>query len=239
MKIGAKTMWKLSKILGKDSYIYQQTVDYLDTNLMNKLHWSEFTQSYADYGLHSDNVRLERPKSLPRQQNQNMEMQRIVLKKPEYRLVDTTFGYISLFPFFLQLLESDSPYLGKILADLRKPELLWTPFGLRSLSKSSPLYMKRNTEHDPPYWRGQIWININFLVTRALYKYSHLDGPYQSLAREIYQDLRHNIINNVMSQYFKTGYIWEQYNDKSGEGTGCRPFNGWTALVVLLMGEQY
>lgn len=206
---------------------------------MNKLHWSEFSESYADYGLHTDDVRLERPKPLPRQHNQNMEMQRVVLKKPEYRLVDSTFGYVSLFPFLLQILEADSLQLGKILADLQKPELLWTPFGLRSLSKSSPLYMKRNTEHDPPYWRGQIWVNINFLATRALYKYSQIRGPYRELAQAIYKQLRNNIISNVMRQYFKTGYIWEQYNDRTGEGSGCRPFTGWTALVVVLMGEHY
>lgn len=238
--IAAKTLWKLSRIIGADPYRYEQTVDYLqDNNLMNKLHWSEFSQSYADYGLHTDNVRLERPKPLPRQQNQNMEMQRVVLKKPEYRFVDSTFGYVNLYPFLLQLIEPDTPQLGKILTDLRKPELLWSPFGLRSLAKSSPLYMKHNTEHDPPYWRGKIWINLNFLATRALYKYSQIEGPFQDLAKETYQELRGNIINNIMKQYFKSGYIWEQYDDRTGEGSGCRPFNGWTALVVILMGEHY
>ncbi|XP_056642689.1 uncharacterized protein LOC130449061 [Diorhabda sublineata] len=240
MAIASKTMARLAKILGSDGYKYEQTSAYLLNNkLMDTLHWSEYAQIYADYGLHTDAVRLERPKPLPRSQNQNLELQRVVTKKPEYRLVDSTFGYVSLFPFLLQVLDADSPKLEKTLQNLHNPDLLWTPYGLRSLSKNAPLYMKRNTEHDPPYWRGQIWVNINYLATRALYHYSKVNGPYQALAKEIYVELRNNLIENIMRQYFRSGYIWEQYNDKTGEGSGARPFTGWSALIVILMGENY
>jgi len=47
------------------------------------------------------------------------------------------------------------------------------------------------------------------------------------------------LIENIFKQYVKTGYIWEQYNDRTGQGQGCRPFTGWSALVVLMMGEKY
>lgn len=130
-------------------------------------------------------------------------------------------------------------YLGKILTDIRNPNLLWSNYGLRSLAKTSPLYMARNTEHDPPYWRGQIWVNMNFLASRALWHYAQIEGPYQAQSKKVYDELRTNIISNVVGQYYKTGYIWEQYNDKTGEGSGCRPFTGWTALTVVLMSEAF
>ena len=99
--------------------------------------------------------------------------------------------------------------------------------------------MARNTEHDPPYWRGPIWININFLAVRALSHYANTEGPYRKQAQSVYDKLRAAVIGNVIKEYERTGYIWEQYNDKTGEGQGCRPFTGWSALTVLMMGETY
>ncbi|XP_066256749.1 mannosyl-oligosaccharide glucosidase isoform X1 [Euwallacea similis] len=241
MAVASNTMARLAYILGRESFSkYKQTANYLlDNELMDRLHWSNFSKRYADYGLHTDDVRLIRPQPLPRQENQNLEMVREVLKQPEYRLVDSVFGYVNIFPFLLQLLDPTSAKLGQILSDIRNSNLMWSNYGLRSLSKTSPLYMKRNTEHDPPYWRGQIWINMNFLAIKALYHYGGIEGPYQSQAKKVYEELRSNVIDNVIKQYYKSGYCWEQYNDSTGEGSGCRPFTGWTALTVVLMSERF
>ena len=131
-------------------------------------------------------------------------------------------GYISLFPFLLSLLEPSSPHLGPVLALLRDPDQLWSPYGIRSLSKSHPLFGKGED-----YWRGPIWIQMNYLALGALYnvsfprrgskprssldpdslalslcisyvqKYAKEPGPQQALAGEIYAELRDNVINNV------------------------------------------
>ena len=42
-----------------------------------------------------------------------------------------------------------------------------TGFGLSSISQDSPLY----NQNKDSYWRGPIWININYLILRGLKKY--------------------------------------------------------------------
>lgn len=239
-------MADLAHFLGRDDAKYWETHYYLsDNSLLNELHLSPYTETYSDYGSHTDAVSLKYVKpanptqhQIP-QRDQPAEKLRVTLKQPELRYVDSTFGYVSLFPFLLEILTPDSQYLDRILKNIRNPEILWSNYGLRSLSKQSPLYMKRNTEHDPPYWRGQIWMNINYLALKALHHYASQPGPYSEEAKRIYVELRHNVVKNVFAQYKRSGYIWEQYNDKTGEGSGCKPFNGWTGLIVLIMAEQY
>ncbi|UYV60789.1 MOGS [Cordylochernes scorpioides] len=178
------------------------------------------------------------PKIVPGQPQPRMDKIRIILSQPKLRFVDQ-YGYVSLFPFLLKIIKADNPKLLKVLTDLKNPELLWTDYGLRSLARSSSLYMKHNTEHDPPYWRGAIWINMNYLAIRALHHYAELPGPYQDLSLELYRQLRHNLVNTVLREYRRTGYIWENYSDRTGHGQGSHPFTGWSALVVLLMAELY
>ena len=82
--------------------------------------------------------------------------------------------YVSLFPLLMQLLPADAPALGALLAGLGDPDRLWTPHGLRSLSADSSLYRKYNTEHDAPYWRGPVWLNVNYLALAALKHYAEV-----------------------------------------------------------------
>lgn len=237
--LAADVMSQIAEILHKSSSKYLDTYYYLtDNDLLNHLHWSPRTQTFSDFGLHTDQVSLKKPTPSPRT-HQSAEMSRVVIENPTLKFVDSTFGYVSLFPFILQIIDPNSSQLNKILDDIVNPDLLWTKYGLRSLAKNSPLYMKRNTEHDAPYWRGAIWMNINYLTVKALHHYSKIQGPHQAKAKNIYTNLRQNLIKNVISQYKKTGYLWENYGDTNGNGKGCHPFTGWTSLTVLLMSEIY
>ncbi|XP_068154735.1 uncharacterized protein GCS1 [Drosophila tropicalis] len=245
LAMAASVMAELSSILGKDDVKYYETASYLmDNQLLNQYHLDPYTKRYADWGLHTDKVILKHPPMQQHQkhhhhQQQQPEMVRVTLEEPSYKFVSSNFGYVNLFPLLLEQLDHDSPYLAQMMNELRNPQVLWTPYGLRSLSKDSPLYLKRNTEHDPPYWRGPIWININYLACKALHHYGKIEGPNAAQARQIYSELRENLVKNIFREYQRTGYLWEQYDDVTGQGKGCNPFTGWTGLVVLLMSEKF
>jgi mannosyl-oligosaccharide glucosidase len=203
-----------------------------DFEELKKLHWDEKTQTFSDWGLHSENIEL-----ISEENNNGGNNGRVVKSPPSLQYVPH-YGYLSLFPLIMNLIPNDSPILGQQIALLQKESELWTPFGLRSLSKSSSLYNKHNTQHDPPYWRGPIWINVNYLVLRALRRYEHQGGPYSKPAGHAANDLRTALVKNLLEQYNARGYLYEQYNDESGDGKGCHPFTGWTALLTLIAGES-
>ncbi|KAJ8078522.1 Processing alpha glucosidase I [Marasmius tenuissimus] len=144
-------------------------------------------------------------------------------------------GYLSLFPFLLSLVPADSPHLGAILDLVRDPEELWSSYGIRSLSKSHPEFGQGEN-----YWKGPIWMPMNYLALSALHKtYTKQEGPYQQRAKEIYSELRKNMIDNVFKEYQRTGYVWEQYDANNGEGRRSHPFTGWTSLITLIVSEKY
>lgn len=72
-------------------------------------------------------------------------------------------GYISLFPFLTGLLDAKSEKLGYVLKLLGDEDELWSEYGIRSLSKKDKFY---GTEEN--YWRGPIWMNINYLAVVQL-----------------------------------------------------------------------
>ena len=88
----------------------------------------------------------------------------LILASPDESYHVCHRGYLSLFPFLLQLLPPDSPHLGAILDLLRDPEHLWSPYGLRSLSASHPEFGQGEN-----YWKGPIWVQMNYLALRSLY----------------------------------------------------------------------
>jgi len=249
MGMASSLMADIANIVGKSdqAVMYRETSEFLhDNRLLDEMHWSEEHRAYLDYGLHTDGVILTKPPPPPIKPDQpheqrNRDKVRKFLDEPKLQYVNQV-GYVSLFPFILGILDVNSPRIVDILDTLEDPSQLYTRYGLRSLSKKASVYNKFNTEHDAPYWRGPVWLNINYLTVRALYNLGRNSATPESVrsqSNRIYSKLRNNLINNIMKEYFRTGYVWEQYDDKTGKGKGCKPFTGWSALVVLLMSENY
>lgn len=241
MLIAADCMQTIANLSENDNRLgkgYGITAKLLsDFEVLNQMHFDKAFGAYLDFGNHTEKVRL-RPQLKVNGNYATQELVREVLEPPKPQFVPH-IGYVSLFPFMAKVIPHDSWILEKQLDLISSKSTLWTNYGIRSLSKTSSLYMKRNTEHDPPYWRGPIWMNMNYMILSALYHYSQVDGPYQPRAKSMYDELRSNLIRNVVGNYYKTGYIWEQYDQRTGKGKGARPFTGWSSLVLLIMAEIY
>ncbi|KAK0712122.1 glycoside hydrolase [Lasiosphaeris hirsuta] len=152
-------------------------------------------------------------------------------------------GYLSLFPLLLGLMDADHPNLPKVLDLVADEARLYSPFGLRSLSA-----LDENYAEGEDYWRGAVWLNLNVLAVQRLRELGLQPGrgggsreptAVQLRATSLAADLRERLVNTVFSSWEKTGFFWEQYKDKTGEGSHSRAFTGWTACVVLLLGLQF
>ena len=72
-------------------------------------------------------------------------------------------GIVNFFPVMFGLIDDPAKVKAslKVLSD---PELMLSKSGVRSLSKGDQFYLHRSN-----YWRGAVWINVNFLTLRGLY----------------------------------------------------------------------
>lgn len=206
MIMSARVSGRIATFLGRSSDATRLELEHQRYLAALEVHWDERRQLYGDIEHWS----------------------------PEAVQYTSHIGYVTLFPLGMGLYPKDSPRLLRVLEVLLDDKLLWSPYGLRSLSLSDPL---AGTGED--YWKGNIWININYLVVSSLHKHYVHDGPYAGLAREIYTQLRAALLGTISSSFASSGFIWEQYSPFTGRGMRTHPFTGWSALVVNMMAERY
>ncbi|KAK4941655.1 Processing alpha glucosidase I, partial [Elasticomyces elasticus] len=142
-------------------------------------------------------------------------------------------GYISLFPMMTNLLPHDHKNIPAILDLIASKDDLWSLYGIRSLSTKDELYGT-----DENYWRSPIWVNMNYLVVKALHDLAVSKTATKAVkakSAKMYEELRQNLVNNVVKQWKDTGFAWEQYNPDTGAGQRTQHFTGWTSLVTLIM----
>ncbi|RYP05556.1 hypothetical protein DL764_003733 [Monosporascus ibericus] len=199
----AKTLIKIADAvdLPDDAHEYTGVLHAIERNLVD-LHWSEKDGCFCDATIDA------------------FEEHALVCHK----------GYISLFPFLVGLLKPDDPKLGKTLDLLGDEDELFSPHGIRSLSKKSEFYGT-----DENYWRSPVWVNINYMAVAQLHDLALQEGPYQAKARNLYTRLRRNLVETVYNSWEETGFAWEQYDPETGQGQRTQHFTGWTSLVVKIM----
>ena len=207
----SRSLTTLSTVLEnhqEDTKTYTKHLNGIIANL-DDLHWSSTSKTYCDATI------------------DDYDEHTLICHK----------GYISLFPLMLDLLPHNHPNIPHILTLISDPNHLWSSYGIRSLSTSDPLYGT-----DENYWRSPIWINMNYLIIKSLHTLatdttSKTAAPAKTRtqARKIYNELRVNVVENVVKQWKDTGFAWEQYNPDTGAGQRTQHFTGWTSLVVLIM----
>lgn len=88
-----------------------------------------------------------------------------------------------------------------------------------------PNYDRRHPEFSTrKYWRGPIWINMNWLL-------------YQGLRRYGYNDYNQLIKESVIELTSKYGF-YEYYNPKTGEGYGSKDFSWSAALLIDILHDR-
>ncbi|KAK6437885.1 Processing alpha glucosidase I [Oleoguttula sp. CCFEE 5521] len=121
-------------------------------------------------------------------------------------------------------------HLGAVLDLIADEEELWSPFGIRSLSLKDEFYGT-----DENYWRGPVWMPLNYLIVKELLSLAQTSGPHQKRAATMYTALRSNLVNTIYNSWEETGFAWEQYNPETGKGQRTQHFTGWTSLIVKVI----
>lgn len=131
-----KSLMNIAEALGNEDDVadLNKNLVAIENNL-NDLHWSEEEGCYCDATI------------------DDFEEHTLVCHK----------GYISLSPFLVGLMKPEDPKLGRILDLIGDENHLWSPHGIRSLSKRDPYY-----ETGENYWRSPVWMPINYLVVSQL-----------------------------------------------------------------------
>jgi glycogen debranching enzyme len=109
-----------------------------------------------------------------------------------------------------------------LLRDLADPARFATPYPVPSVAIDDPAFSAAAQRYrsGPLLWRGPTWINLNWLLLRALQRRGE-DAPAARLRRSCIELVR------------RSGFR-EHYNPLTGAGYGARSF-GWSTLVLDML----
>jgi hypothetical protein len=140
-----------------------------------------------------------------------------------------TKSYTGLIPLVAGIVPADR--VERVLAAVRDPEQLLSPYGVRSVSAKSVIYepgyaAARGTNSN---WRGPVWVPLNYLIIEAI---EPVDPALAATIRE-------SVVGNVEADWTATGRFHEYFDGDTGEGIGADAQAGWTALVANMVADGW
>lgn len=103
--------------------------------------------------------------------------------------------------------------------NIKKYLLTVCPFGEENICVAIPTYDKARTGFSPSnYWRGPIWVNINWMIYKGLLNYG-------------FEDLARKIGLNIIRLIKEIGF-WEYFYPTEMRGLGINNFS-WTAALLI------
>jgi glycogen debranching enzyme len=113
-----------------------------------------------------------------------------------------------------------------------------SPWGIRSLSKSSEYYNNAVWGNPPRFgvhdrltssnWQGPVWVPLCYFMVHALAHYGY--------ARQA-EDLADRAVNVLAGSLDKVGSFAENYDGETGAPLYCREFGSWNILADIMHDE--
>lgn len=103
----------------------------------------------------------------------------------------------------------------RLIAHLRNPDEFWPNYPVPTVALNDP---KFNPEQ---MWRGPTWVNVNYLMIRALQRTGHHELASELRAKTLAMLMRHSD-------------IYEYYHPQTGERpSNAAPLFGWSAAIFI------
>ncbi|RMF30883.1 MAG: hypothetical protein D6752_03275, partial [Candidatus Nitrosothermus koennekii] len=127
--------------------------------------------------------------------------------------------YASFIPLYAGILDNnEASILAELIGDARFCGLECHVSSIPSISRDSPEFSQKT------YWRGPIWININWMIYHGLKRYGFYDKA---------KKLKDGIIELVENHGF-----YEYFDPYTGKGYGADNFSWTAALLIDLLNDN-
>lgn len=209
-----RAMGFIARRLGEDDSFFEKRAAEIKT-AVNKYLWDENMEIYSAYNILEDRI-----------------MTSLDGKNPDNTVGKYAFvscpALMTLFSGVAEAERAEKMIKKYVLA----PEHFRSPWGMRSLSKSSEYYNNARWGNPPRFgdhrrmtnsnWQGPVWIPINWFTLHGLLRYGFADE-----ARKLADDTVELICNSVKS----FGFMRENFHAETGEPLYADNFASWNILA--------